>query len=784
MHLPGLIAAIAFSSLFSLQAREITPQEALQAYSTHSPKRAAGVSQELKLSYTTQTDNRNTAYVFSDQNQGFVVLAADDAVTPVIGFGNKLDLEDGQIPDNMKAFLDIIGREIIYASNHYVSEPTPEPTRKYIAPMLTTKWNQDKPYNNDCPRIDDQATYTGCVATAMAQLMKFHRYPAKGTGSHSYNPRSNEEVTYSVDFSSTTYDWNNMIDSYYGKYTDDQAKAVSTLMYQAGIAANMDYGTSSSGAYVSEAAAGMADFFGYDRGMYFAERDCYTLPEWNNLIYSEIAAKRPVMLAGGSHAFICDGYDGDNYFHINWGWGGAYDGNFLLTMLTPQSSGIGGYSSNYSDNLEALINLQPNIGTESYPAKMTMYGDFKSDANTYARRSTVSVKFGGANTAMYYNTSIGSLNDLSMVLKLENTTNPDDVKYISVSMKNELRANYGFSSYSFKSTLFPVGTWKVTQYFKVGEGDPIKISTLNGHIDQLTFKVTNTQITVSGNDAEVVKFSVGSLQAQSKIYSGMKARFTAQASNEGVSEYSGDINLVLKNSDGDVYSSPAMRTTLQAGEQRELEFICGFTDETGKTAAPAGSYTLYLNDKDKDELLSDGLSVTVNSKPLTSAKLTPTRLVIHDITSGGGTDSEPYVINSDGEVTFEAEFRCSLGAFYDKAYVILTQVADDGSITEVGKLYSPFQTLETLKSASFTVTGNIPNPQPDNLYRAQFGAPVTLWAQKQFSFRFTDTYTSVAVTEQEAEEPVYFDLAGRQVANPAHGVFIKKVSGKVSKVIL
>lgn len=186
---------------------------------------------------------------------------------------------------------------------------------------------------------------TGCVATAMAQVINYHKYPEKGIGSNSYTTTTSG-LSVSFNFGATTFDWDNMADIYSLSSTAEQKTAVATLMKACGVSVNMDYGTGASGAMSAFVPAALVNYFGYDKATAYRERIWFSGQEWEDLVYNELATVGPVYYGGTTarnegHAFVCDGYRADGFFHINWGWGGQSNGYFRLSALDPSSHGIG-----------------------------------------------------------------------------------------------------------------------------------------------------------------------------------------------------------------------------------------------------------------------------------------------------------------------------------------------------------------------------------------------------------------------------------------------------------
>jgi len=301
-------------------------------------------------------------YVFNVNESaggGFVIVAGDDAVRPVLGYSDKGSYDENNLPPNFVWWMDELQQQIVYAQAHNLlqSKAVGDEWNSYLngtvssstssaGPLIQTQWNQWAPYNNLCPVIGGAPAPTGCVATTMAQIMKYYNFPASGSGkSAAYTTPSGITVP-SVSFE-VNYDWANMLNAYDGSETPQQQNAVATLMYQCGASVKMQYDLSASGTYNEDAVSALTNNFGYDRNMQIRYRNAYgfgfagyTDTEWENMLRAQIDAGLPVYYAGqgsDTHAFVCDGYDTTGKFHFNWGWSGLYDGYFVTSALNPGS---------------------------------------------------------------------------------------------------------------------------------------------------------------------------------------------------------------------------------------------------------------------------------------------------------------------------------------------------------------------------------------------------------------------------------------------------------------
>ncbi len=332
-------------------------------------RQSAGV--ELR---TLSGDKARYYYIYNrGSNAGFVIIAGDDELTPYIGYSTtgRFIVED--MPEQLAAFLkacqERIDELVSSISYHQALQPTrpsaTEPT--HIDPLLgNIQWNQSAPWNDQTPVVGGEHTPVGCVATAYTQVMRYHQWPTQGEGTFSYKEERSDRQ-HSVDYGSTTYDWANMPERYDdpSRATEEETKALSTLAYHAGVAVEMMYAPSGSGSYTPLVARALADHFRYDKRVSFKSRANYTQATWEQLLRNELIAARPIVYSGsgsgGGHAFVCDGYDAEGLFHINWGWGGMSDGYFNLNYLVPSDLGIGGGAGGgFSLGQGAVIGIKPD----------------------------------------------------------------------------------------------------------------------------------------------------------------------------------------------------------------------------------------------------------------------------------------------------------------------------------------------------------------------------------------------------------------------------------------
>lgn len=343
-------------------------------------------------------------YVFSvSEAGGFVIVSNDDSTLRILGFSDTGTLDLENMPDEQRAWLQGYADEIAWLKQHGdggVPPGTLGNTRagthekEPVAPLVTARWNQRAPYNGLCPEYSaGKQAVTGCVATAMAQVMRYHKWPATATGAI-----PGYRDGYGVDQMSlepVTFDWGNMLDSYGGSESAEQNTAVARLMQYCGHAVEMNYGPSS-GASMFKVAGALKNYFGYKETTTYLSRSFYTNDKWEDIIYHELVSHRPVLYGGqstgGGHAFVCDGYQyeyGTDFFHINWGWGGKSDEYYVLSVLDPYSGqGVGGSSSKggFYFGQEAIIGIQKPTDTGALaditPAKINLTANYLTLSNS------------------------------------------------------------------------------------------------------------------------------------------------------------------------------------------------------------------------------------------------------------------------------------------------------------------------------------------------------------------------------------------------------------------
>ena len=409
-----------------LFAERVTPETARKVASTFLNNNG---TKAAHLTDLTKEAGFTNLYIFNAE-QGFVVMAADDCVQPILGYSLTGEFVAENMPSNVRGWLQGYNDEIQYAIDNQM-RATSETTRMWkelvegnakagkatavVNALVQTQWDQNgfyynnggqlqmfELYNNLCPydNTAGERTVTGCVATAMAQIMKYWGYPSQGIGSHSYTPSTRPDLgLQSANFEETTYQWSDMPNKLTRNSTATQINAIATLMYHCGVSVDMMYDiydNGGSGAYSKDIPYALNHYFNYKPTANIQNRDSYETNAWMSMLKTELDAGRPLQYSGsgsGGHAFICDGYDSSNKFHFNWGWSGSNDGYFELSNLNPGSGGAGGGGYVFNNDQSAIFGIEPG-STIAAPTNLTY---------TLSGLNDVTLTWNGVSAASSYN---------------------------------------------------------------------------------------------------------------------------------------------------------------------------------------------------------------------------------------------------------------------------------------------------------------------------------------------------------------------------------------------
>ena len=524
----------------------------------------------------TQADealSRPEAYhLFNDADgQGFVIVAANEALAPVVGYSKSGRIEAGKMPEGLQAYLESYAKSVEsgelrverideatlnshnYPLNSQLS--TLNSQLSNLSPLLSTLWDQDHPYNAQCPRLGENGDRapTGCVATAMAQIMYHHRWPERGKGSAAYDvPYRQGALSYGhleMDFDKTPFEWNKM--AIYPR-TADEVHAVSTLMLASGVAVRMQYTPESSAAYIPPMVQAMQTHFAYHARQVML--DNHSARNYLQLLRAELAAGRPVIYVGGegnaAHAWVCDGYDERGLFHMNWGWGGRSDGYFDLTYLEPYQRGYGGGNGAPFSSAQTFVALYPNRGQAAPWTELPARFDF--GARGYLRPArTTTTRTAGLGLEINHLGNFTSVTSIRTRIGVAIYREGDSTSLSAVDIRPGIHdVNYSFGAYlsdlshHLDLTALSDGRYRVV------------VVTSNPDFETAwhpTAKPCALTLQVSGEQVEVVerndlpRLEVARIAPWADIYrAGDVVRFDVVLANRSTIPFSGQITAVLR----------------------------------------------------------------------------------------------------------------------------------------------------------------------------------------------------------------------------------------------
>ena len=504
-----------------------------------------------------ETDGK-AFYLFNNGgNKGFVIVSGDDRLPEVIGYATSGTMAEDNMPIQLKSLLDAFEKqygemagddtrlESVMAERMALAESSAA-ANVTVTPLLgNIEWDQGTPYNKLCPTFTNGQAVTGCVATAMAQVIRYYRYPTQLKNNiPSYTSKSgfsSSEIT----ASSTTYDYDKMLGQYVsGNYSDEQASAVATLMLHCGCAVQMEYGVYESGAITSSTSHVLGAYFAYDKStLAFVDRCDYSLEEWCSIIDHELSHNRPIIYEGRTlsnegHAFVCDGANGDGFYHINWGWSGSGNGYFDISLLNPfdaeSTTGAGGHNI----GMGMTIGIKPSTEEGTAPiAKAKGLNAHVKSVDMENRTVNVDV----------YNMSY---NDFTgwVALAVKEGTGHKLISGKTTSLKFSAQAingafNINSSSLTFNHS-FPVGTTKV--YMVYGSGETV-IDECGGKYGKPHFYVTSDGTTTTSS---LTGYSLSAtLSSDITIYNGINNGLTLKVTNSGVEEYLNNAKVYISSKD-------------------------------------------------------------------------------------------------------------------------------------------------------------------------------------------------------------------------------------------
>ena len=503
-------------------------------------------------------------YVFNVGNDGgFVIVSGDDTARPILAYGDKGTFDINDIPSNVKYWLNTYKHQIESIDDYDIETPEinagalENPGTVVVEPLLRNiEWDQTAPYNLLCPKAGRVTTLTGCAATAMAMVMKYHNYPEKGEGSISYTTNS-RKIAVNVNLGST-YSWDKMRDSYNKNDVDEGADAVSVLMYHVGASLYMDYNTSSnggSGASIFAWIPALRDNFGYNPNMVMMGHDYVSGGEWIETVRAELDAGRPLLYSGvssgGGHAFVCDGYTDMDFFHFNWGWSGMYNGYYALNALEPGTGGSGAGAGVYNDFQFIVLGVQPEA-TPSYNPGFYVDG---TDGIRFVNETVGRSEMLEASIAELANYTRDFTGKIGLGIFKDN----EFVDFVGVPTRKNLSMGRYLKKFTAKGTVpqeIANGHYRVA-FCSLADGETVPVMTKArvGVLNYMNMEVSSTQIQITAPISGIDFEQPESIRLEGTAALNSKVKFVIPIRNNG-NEYFDSFGVYIKSNTS---LSPAAR---------------------------------------------------------------------------------------------------------------------------------------------------------------------------------------------------------------------------------
>lgn len=799
------LTAVAVLTAMASVAAPLTPEQALGRLKSGSPAKARTINaSQYKLVHTEATpEGQPAAYVFTKETgNGYTVLSASDLCQPVLGYSDSGKFDYNNMPDAMKWWLGKYAEEVAYAENMPASQRN-IPARinnpvGVIEPLCKTRWDQGSPYNAQCPVIGGSPAPTGCVATSMAQAMNYHKYPEVGTGSKTYSWNGRK---LSIDFSAQKFDWDNMINYYAGgSYTQAQGDAVAYLMKACGYSVEMNYTAAASGATSNKIVRALIDNFGYDKGAYYASRDSYSYDEWMKLCHENLMNYGPIIYNGvdplaGGHSFIIDGYSGDGYFHVNWGWGGMSDGYFLLDALTPVSQGAGGAEGGFNYSQDAVIGMcKPREGSVEQPLALTQMGYVEAKLNGIRIEfSTTGGRYKG-----WYN-----MNSVPMSIYLGAIIEPTEggekiIRQISIAGSTaafNLNPSTGIGAtgrIAMSATGLPDGKYKVTIASRTGdsaEGDYIPVICPYGYPNYVMLDVKDGKVSVENVQPNTLKFE--SVELTAPLYNGRNTRLKAHIVNDSDLQLTAVVTPALLQDGNDIYQAETVAISVDPNSSIDYEWICSFhLMNPNFTFTSPQTFQLRLYNEETNRVYGNFGDVEMTSTAsgfiLTVDKFDIEGATPGTVEAGGQSFNNVYSVANPNDFTVNFDYSVTRG-YFDTQVVM-------GIYTREGATYVPV-TDYVFEDQPMAGTGahesnqikvSFPENDPEKVYylRALYSRSGNLVYLGQILFHSAMSAVDEIETDDNTAPAEYYNLQGMRISEPLKGqIVIMKKGGKTVKVM-
>lgn len=662
--------------------------------------------------YPTSAAYSEDYYLFNiGESEGFIIVASDGRPSPILGYSTEGSISRENMPKACVEWLDANVSSV--SIDNYNSKAISYPDFK-VGPLLKSSWDQKDPYNRHCPidKTSGKHTATGCVATAAAQVMHYYKYPAQAVGKVEYEDRLQNELR-SFDFSvMPLIDWNNITDTYTSESSEKECDAVAELMNAVAHGARMQFSSETSLTYNYNAGHALIDFFGYHPDMHYYERALISDEEWIAIITAELKAGRPVLYEGANasigHAFVCDGYDGKGYFHINWGWNGLSDGYYSLSLLNPKNQSTGGSDNGYSLRQTILCNIAPKETTGLLPQEKGLLNIdklyFRDSSNFHISADVEKVISPLSDAMLFFYSFNKGMKPFSGEICAAVVGGSDLSPISIVEVEDVGSQNYTTVRLPLADVSIPDGTYKVGFYYRTSaskEWHPISSST-NGAPSgcQLIFK--EGEATMSAIYPQVEPKMTDTLR-HSRLYAYSDAVVSFELANSGDSRLETYAGIALMNEKGSLLAAHTLPILcppndkvsveidmplkgISAGDYLLMPFYSNISNPTAEDIRPLAPEPLSVSVECIVLIPADGSYLFIDSES-PNLSLSATNLLSHDwaapikveILTQDGTSLgilEETELTLGSSATGKIEFDCSSIAMAKGTYKACFYIAD------------------------------------------------------------------------------------------------------------